>query len=354
MVWISDSIISIGYEILDLIPKSRDFLLYHEMQKKAYALGVGLEKALKYNMTIHDDAFKAGVSLDDVLKFSNHAQLHAFQRNIPLEIALKFSSHVQVHAFQRNISLDDALQFTNHCQLYCYEDGGFSLGKALNYTKILFDDTGYFFKGRYIIYEECRPGMIDGVCSIPTDFTSRVHFNAYELGASVGEALKFRYYFQADAFSTGISAEDALRFTELSQVFALEQGLSVEDSLKFTKLIQTYALKAGATMEHALKFTSDFQLKALQNGKVPAEDALQFTSNIQLDALFYYKLTAKDAVQFTSYDQLKAFREGASVSEALQIGKPTEEIVKSEEANDFCLVSDAYDNAPALIPDVIN
>lgn len=310
MASISERIKAAVYRILDIIPISKDSFFDYEVQKAAYAKGLGLEAALKYSRDVHNAAFKAGVPLEDVLKFSDHMQLYAFQKNISLDIALKFSNHAQLHAFQRNISLDKALQFSNHFQLYCYEHGGFSIEKALNYSNGIFDSVGVFFKGHYVFYHDCAPPNIYGICSIPTDFTSQLQFEAYQLGASRDEAVKFRHYFQADALRTGISAEDALKFSELSQVNALKHGLSVADSLKFTKHIQTYALEAGANMEHALKFTS--------------------------------------------YAQLDALSKGASIAEALQSGVPLEEAHNkvmeiNEQSNDICLIEDAYDNSSIIV-----
>lgn len=333
MSWIFDSILTVGYKLLDFLPISKDFLFAHEMQKKAYVLGAGLEDALKYNLPVHSDAYKAGVPLDDVLNFTNHAQLHAFQRNISLDIALRFS---------------------NHFQLYCYEIENFPLEKALNYSNGIFDEFGVIFNSRYIIYEDCAPPLIHGICSMPTDFTSRLQFAAYELGVSKDEALQFVSYIHVAALSTGVSPEDALKFSMTSQLRARNNGLSVEDSLKFVKHIQTCALEAGAPLEHALKFASDYQLNALRDGGVVAEDALKFSSEFQLYALLDYKLPVEDALKFISYDQLKALSQGASIPEALLSGMPIEEASDkvmdiNVQMSDVCLIDDVYDNASMIV-----
>ena len=62
------------------------------------------------------------------------------------------------------------------------------------------------------------------------------------------------------------------RTLETWQVAAFEQGATVEDALRFKTLMQLEALKLGATPEEALKFTG-FPLQALRAG-APVEEAL--------------------------------------------------------------------------------
>lgn len=70
---------------------------------------------------------------------------------------------------------------------------------------------------------------------------------------SAKEALKFKYWPQAEALRVGLRVEDAEKFKYWPQVEALKLKASIEDALECQTLLQGTALIAGFSVEEALK-----------------------------------------------------------------------------------------------------
>ena len=136
---------------------------------------------------------------------------------------------------------------------------------------------------------------------------SSIQLEAFKIGATVEQALKFKSWIQLDAFKIGAPVEQALRFDNMNQLPRLEAGLSLEAAKR---------LEVGRSFEIALD-PSDIVKDALDYG-VPYKESLLFTSIKQLNA-FKLGMSVDNALKFTSWEQVDALVMGATLEEALTL-----------------------------------